>query len=87
MQGVSSTDPEALRTAIKVVVDSEGPAFLPSGGRIPAQNLVLGLGDDGKLTGPATDGQIVSGKFQVVPPEKFSVVLDMQRTDILLTEA
>ena len=87
VQGVSSTDPEALRTAIKEVVDSEGPAFLPSGGRIPAQNLVLGLGDDGKLTGPATDGQIVSGKFQVVPPEKFSVVLDMQRTDILLTEA
>jgi hypothetical protein len=87
VQGVSSTDPEALRTAIKEVVDSEAPALLPSGGRIPAQNLVLGLGDDNKPTGPASDGQIASGKFQVVPPEKFSVVLDMQRTDILLTEA
>src|SRR6266478_4464771 len=87
VQGVSSTDPEAVRTAIKQVVDSEAPALLPSGSRIPAQNLVLGLGDDNKPTGPASDGQIASGKFQVVPPAGFSVVLEMQRSDILLTEA
>jgi hypothetical protein len=87
VQGVSITDPEALRAAIKEVIDSEAPALLPSGGRTPAQDLILGIGDDGKTTGTATDGQIAAGKFQVKPPEGFSVVLDMQRTDILLTEA
>ena len=87
VQGVSATDSEALRTVIKEVIDSEAPALLPSGGRIPAQDLILGLGDDNKPTGPASDGQIASGKFLVKPPEGFSVVLDMQRTDILLTES
>jgi uncharacterized protein YaaQ len=86
VQGVTSSDLEALRSAIKEVIDSEAPALLPSGGRIPKRDVIKGIGSDGKATEQlATDGEIASAKFQVVPPEGFSVALDMHRADIVFT--
>ena len=88
LQGVNAQDPDALRTAISGVISAEAPALLPSGRRIPDRTLIMGMTDDGKPAGqPATDGQIESGKFQIVPPAQFSVVIDMDTADIALQDS
>lgn len=88
LQGVNAQDADALRTAISGVISAEAPALLPSGRRIPDRTVIVGVGDDGKPTGqPATDGQIESGKFQIVPPPQFSVVIDMEAADIALQDS
>lgn len=88
LQTVNAQDPDALRTALHEVIDNEAPALLPSGRRIPDRSVVVGANDDGTPTGqPATDGQIEAGKFQVVPPPQFSVVLDMTPAEIVLQES
>jgi hypothetical protein len=87
VQAVNAQDTEALRVAVKTVVAGEAPALLPSGRRISDRSLLVGLSDDGQPTGPATDGQIEAGKFQIVPPAQFSVTLDMNPADILLQES
>jgi len=87
LQDVNAQDPDAVRNAIREVIDTKAPALLPSGRRIPDRSVVGGIGDDGKPTGqPATDGQIEAGKFNVAPPPRFSVVLDMEPSDIVLQE-
>ncbi len=88
LQGVNAQDTDALRTAISGVISAEVPALLPSGRRIPDRTVIAGVGDGGKPTGqPATDGQIESGKFQIVPPAQFSVVIDMDAADIALQDS
>jgi hypothetical protein len=88
LQGVNAQDSDALRTAITGVIADDAPALLPSGRRIPDRTVIVGVGDDGKPTGqPATDGQIEAGKFQIVPPPQFSVVIDMEAADIALQDS
>lgn len=84
---VNAADTDALRVAITQVVASEGLALVPSGRREPKRDLVQGLqGDRGSGSG-ASDGEIGAGKFVIVPPEKFSLVLDMEPADIVLQES
>jgi hypothetical protein len=85
LQGINAQDADAVRTAISGVISAQAPALLPSGRRIPDRTVVVGVGDDGKPTGQtATDGQIEAGKFQIVPPAQFAVVIDMEAADIAL---
>ena len=85
---VNSADREALRTAIESVVEEKAAVLVPSGRRIPDRSLVQGAGADRKGTGGrATDGDIAAGKFVIVPPSDFSLVLDMEPTDIILRES
>jgi len=87
IQAVNAQDANALRAAIKSVIDAETPALLPSGRRDPDRSVIQGLDAAGKATGQqATDTQIETGKFQVVPPAGFSIALDMEPADILLQE-
>jgi hypothetical protein len=79
LAGVSTTDTSAVRLAVKDVIDNQAPALLPSGNRIPDNTLIKK--PDGT---PASDGDVEAGKFQVSPPSGFSVVLDMEPSDIAL---
>ncbi len=84
---VNTSDIDALRKAIKDVIDVEGVALVPSGRREPDRSLVQGADAGGKSLGArATDGEIASGKFVIVPPSQFSLVLDMEAADIVLRE-
>jgi hypothetical protein len=84
---VNAADTDALRVAITQVVDSGGVGLVPSGRRDPKRDLVQGL-DKGRGSGSrASDGEISAGKFVLVPPEKFSLVLDMEPADIVLQES
>ncbi len=88
IQSVNAQDANALRAAIKSVIDAETPALLPSGRRDPDRSVIQGLDAAGKPTGQqATDTQIETGKFQVAPPAGFSIALDMEPADILLQES
>lgn len=81
LQGVNCQDTAAVRVAVNNVISAQAPALLPSGKRIPDSTVIQG--PDGQ---PATDGQIETADFKVVPPAQFSVVLDMQPSDIALQE-
>ena len=80
---------DALRTAITQVISAEGPALVPNGQRNPDRNIVQGLDVSGKSASGkrATDGEIEAGKFVVVPGDQFSLILDMEPTDIVLQES
>jgi Baseplate J-like protein len=85
---VNPADTDALRNAIKGVIQDEAPVLLPSGAREPARDLLKGQDDNGKSTGRrASDGEVAAGKFVIEPPEGFSVVLDMDPADIILRES
>lgn len=79
LAGVNVADSAAVRLAVKDVIDNQAPALLPSGNRIPDNTLIQK--PDGT---PATDGDVEAGNFQVKPPQGFSVVLDMESSDIIL---
>lgn len=77
-----TADDTARRNAIAAAVNDEAPALTPTGHRIPDRSLLQA--PDGS---PATDAQIESGEFKIaatVNGERWSVVLDMAETDIVL---
>lgn len=83
VQGAGS-DPEAMRQAISTAV-SQTPPLVPTSTRIPDRTLLQA--PDGS---PATDAQIESGDFQVVPlvdGQPGWVVLDIEPADIVLQES
>lgn len=82
LAGVNCQDTAVVRVAVKDVIDNQAPALLPSGDRIPDSTLIKK--SDGS---PATDGDVEAGNFQVVPLPQFSVVLDMEPSDIVLQES
>lgn len=83
---VNTADTEAVRAAVKSVVESDA-TVLPSGRREPDRGLVKAVNESGVTGGRATDGDIATGKFVIVPPENFSLVLEMETTDIILSES
>jgi hypothetical protein len=84
---VNPADTEALRTAIEDIVNAKAVALVPSTARIPDRSLVQGVSAPGKGTGErAADGDIAAGKFVTVPPAEFSLVLEMDPSDIILRE-
>lgn len=75
----------ARREAIAKALESEAPAQVPTGLRIPDRTLLQAA--DGS---PASDEQIERGEFRIsatVGAEKWWVVLDMDEADIALTQA
>jgi uncharacterized phage protein gp47/JayE len=88
LANVNSTDTDALRSTIANVLKDEGPTLLPSGRREPDRDLIQGSDPSALKAGGnrATDGEIETAKFKIVPPEKFSLILDMEPADIVLQE-
>lgn len=84
---VNTADTEAVRNAVKSVVESGANVLVPSGRREPDRDLVKAVDNKGTILGKATDGDIAAGNFVIVPPEGFSFVLEMQTTDIILRES
>jgi len=84
---INTADTEAVRAAVKSVIESDANVLVPSGRRVPDRDLVKVVDSAGKVGGRATDGDIATGKFAIVPPEKFSLVLEMATTDIILRES
>lgn len=86
---VNPSDTDAMRNTIKTIVEAEGVAFTPSGVREPDRSLVRGMDASGKNVSSqrATDGEIGAGKFAIVPPDQFSLVLEMEPADIVLRES
>jgi hypothetical protein len=88
VSNVNPADTQALRIAIEQVVEEKATVLVPSGRRIPDRSLVQGASAPGKGTGQrAADGEIAAGKFVIVPPPEFSLVLEMEPTDIILRES
>ncbi|MGZ5482040.1 MAG: baseplate J/gp47 family protein [Pyrinomonadaceae bacterium] len=81
---VNPSDTQALRNAITGVIEAKAAVLVPSSTRIPDRDLVQSKDGSGKR---AADGAIVKGEFLIVPPEAFSLVLEMERTDIILRES
>jgi len=81
---VNAADEDALRIAISNALKADTTLFAPSGRREPNLNLVQSSKNRGTR---ASDANIVKGEFEIVPPEKFSVVLEMETTDIILRES
>ena len=79
---VSPADTQGVRNAITSVIDAKAAALVPSATGIPDRSLV-----QSKAGGRAGDGDIVAGEFLIVPPETFSLVLEMEPTDIILRES
>jgi uncharacterized phage protein gp47/JayE len=84
---INTADTEAVRAAVAGVIESDANVLVPSGRRVPDRDLVKVVGSDRKAGGRATDGDISTGKFVIVPPEQFSLVLEMATTDIILRES
>ncbi len=85
---VNPADTAALRLAIEGVINSKATVLVPSGLRIPDRSLVQGISAPGKGTGGrASDGDIAAGNFVIVPSPGFSLVLEMEPTDIILQES
>lgn len=84
---VNTADKEAVRNALRTVVTSGANVLAPSGRREPDRDLVKAVDDKKAILGRASDGDIGAGNFVIVPPEKFSFVLEMQTTDIILRES
>jgi hypothetical protein len=92
LSAVNTADTPKLRLAIENVLKAGATVLVPGGRREPDRDLVKGIGSgsNGKslLTGTrATDGEIAAGTFVIVPPEKFSLILEMEPTDIILRES
>jgi hypothetical protein len=84
VQAVPSSDREAQRSAIAAVLAEDAPALIPTGRRIANRKLVQAPTGE-----PAKDGDIEAGRFQVsatIGSEKWWIVLDLQPTDIVLTD-
>lgn len=79
---VNPADTAALRTAIEGVLTADATAIVPSGRREPDRGLL-----QGSKGGRASDGQIVAGEFVIVRPADFSLVLEVETTDIILRES
>jgi hypothetical protein len=85
---VNTTDTEALRGAISEVLKADSIGLAPTARRDPDRSVVRAVDADGKSTsGQAKDGEIEAGKFEIVPGEGFSLVLDMEPADIVLQES
>lgn len=84
---VNTADTEAVRTAVKSVIESDATVLVPSGRREPDRDLVKAVDPSKTPQGRAADGDIATGKFVIVPPEGFSLVLEMETTDIILRES
>lgn len=81
---VNPSDTQALRNAITDVIDAKAAILVPSDTGIPDRSLVKSKDGSGNR---APDGDIVKGEFLIVPPETFSLVLEMEPTDIILRES
>jgi hypothetical protein len=87
LANVNPSDPNALRSAVEEVVDSETTELVPQGAADPDRSLVQSADASGRSTGGrAKDGDIEAGKFVVVPPPQFSLILDMEPADIAFVE-
>ena len=85
---VNPADTAALRAAIEDVVQADATVLVASGLRIPDRSLVQAAAEPGKSAAVrATDGDIAAGKFVIVPKPGFSLVLEMETTDIILRES
>ena len=84
---VNTADKEAVRTAVKSVIQSDANVLVPSGRREPDRDLVKAVDNKGTILGRATDGDIAAGNFVIEPPKDFSFVLEMEATDIILRES
>jgi len=89
LANVNPSDTDALRKAVKETIDAEAPAQAPGGRPDPDRSLVQGVDTSGlRASGTrATDGEIETGKFIIVPPAEFSLVLDMEPADIVFSES
>lgn len=85
---VNPSDPNALRTAVKETIDADGPSLALSSLREPDRSVIKAADASGDSAGPdkATDGEIEAGKFVIVPPAEFSLILDMEPSDIVFQE-
>jgi len=83
LTNVNPSDPNALRSAVEEVIDSEAPALVPHGSPDPDRSLVQSADASGKRS---SDGEIETGKFVIVPPQQFSLILDMEPADIAFVE-
>ena len=84
---VNPSDPDALRSAVKEIVESEAPALALQGSVEPDRGLVKSSDSTKLAKGErASDGEIETGKFVIVPPEGFSLILDMEPSDIAFVE-
>jgi hypothetical protein len=83
---VNPADPEAVRTAVKSVVESDAIALVPGGARVPDRSVVQ-ASEPSRQGSQASDGDIAAGKFVITPPANFSLVLEMETTDIILRES
>lgn len=79
---VNTANTDELRVAISSAIQAEASFFNPSGRREPDLGLVQDL--DGTR---ASDAKIAKAEFVIVPPEKYSLVLEMETTDIILRES
>ena len=79
LAGVNPTDSAAVTLAVTDVIQNQAPALLPSGKLISDNTLIKNK--DGNT---ATDGDVEAGNFQVMPPSNFSVVMQMEPSDIAL---
>ena len=79
LAGVNPTDSAAVTLAVTDVIQNQAPALLPSGKIISDNTLIKNK--DGST---ATDGDVEAGNFQVMPPSGFSVVMQMEPSDISL---
>lgn len=87
LRTVNPSDPDALRSAVEDIVNSEAPPLVPQGVADPNRGLVQSADDAGIGTGQrASDGEIETGKFAIVPPPQFSLILDMEPSDIAFVE-
>jgi hypothetical protein len=84
---VNPADTEGLRKAITDVVEAEATVLVPSGARKPDRELVQRVDEKGNPTGRAGASDIASGNFVIVPPLDFSLVLEMEPSDIILRES
>jgi hypothetical protein len=84
---INTADTEAVRASITSVIKSDATVLVPSGRREPDRDLVKVVDSARKAGGRATDGDIATGKFVIVPPPQFSLVLEMATTDIILRES
>lgn len=83
LETLNSSSHDALRTAVEETI-KETPTL--SGRRIPDRGLVQSADTSAKGK-PANDGDIETGAFVIVPPEGFSLILDMEPADIILQES
>jgi hypothetical protein len=86
IRSVPADDDQALKTALKRSLD-EPPALTADDGRRADRSLIQSAAS-GRSGQPATDAEIETAQFQVVTPgADFTIVLDLDQTDIVLQQA